>query len=868
MPKLLRNKVFVRYIPRMQQPTINDPRLPSLRREAHNNTLNGITLYETVDLQVLEKLINSDLLKKTFNNKICKVWHENEKQQLEKYRDKMEGSRAKIQYNKSKQNPYGRCNPENGVGLYNIRREIRHTLASETYTDIDIDNCHPRLLLLTLQGAGIDTPILRSYVENRQEWLDLVNRHYKILDLERIKTEPHLKKDIPKDLFIRLLFGGGSQPWVSKWGINVSFANQKLIDFENEIATINEWIAMANPQILEIAQKQKDESSNINGTICSYFLQECEVQVLEVIYLYCVRNGYIKNDNAVLCADGLMLEKQFFKPQLIQELQTEILAKTGYDLKLSNKPMELGYNEILDKSLRFNFLTYSTAEIANIFRVMYMNRYIFVDGKLYEYTGVYWQEQTDKRYTPLHLQVQGTFKKFICREIARGIEETDDTQTPGRSIQLGKLMAHVIAACDNNQPRKSLVDDIIYAITFNNIKMDANPDLLVFTNRVYDLGTAQWIQPNYKQYMSMTTGWNWNRAGADHTCLDKLLNQIFPNSKVRDHYLTILATGLWGKQVEKIFNATGEGGNGKGVLNELMMSAVGDYGYVLPSSVLISEIKEGANPAIANLHNKRLVVTSEPDSKKTINSSTAKSITGNQTLNCRGLYSSNCLTLLALTLLLECNKQPNFDEVNDAMLRRLDVIPFMASFKEQAAYEEFKVSCGNGDPSCYLVYQADPYFKSNHFKEDNRQALIEILLPYFEKFRKNGYKFVDVPQICQDATKKYLKKSDNIYGWFSEQFDEKSDSVLLVKTAFTLFKQSELYINMSKQDKRSNNLHNFTLELQKNMFLKKYFKERDTTYNKKQYKSAYIVGYVERLPDGCDERLIDEDETGFDEEKE
>ena len=116
----------------MQQPTINDPRLPSLRKEARNNTINGLTLYETVDLQVLEKLINSNLLKKTFNNKICQVWHENERQQLEKYRDKMEGSRAKIQYNKSKQNPYGRCNPENGVGLYNIRREIRHTLAFDS----------------------------------------------------------------------------------------------------------------------------------------------------------------------------------------------------------------------------------------------------------------------------------------------------------------------------------------------------------------------------------------------------------------------------------------------------------------------------------------------------------------------------------------------------------------------------------------------------------------------------------------------------------------------------------------------------------------------------------------------------------------
>lgn len=851
----------------MQQPTTDDSRLPYLRKEARPSCIDGLTLYETVDLQVLEKLINSNLLKKTFNNKICQVWHENERQQLEKYREKMEGSRAKIQYRKSRNNPFGRCNPENGVGLYNIRREIRHTLAVETYEDVDIDNCHPRLLLLTLQGAGIDAPLLRSYVENRQEWLDLVNAHYKVLQLERIKTEPHLKKDIPKDLFIRLLFGGSSKAWVSKWEINVSFANQKLIDFENEIATINEWIAMANPHILEIAQKQKDESCNINGTVCSYFLQECEVQVLETIYLYCVKNGYIKNNNAVLCADGLMIEKRFFKPELIKELETEILAKTGYDLKLSKKPMELGYNAILDKSLQFDSTLYSTAFMANIFRVLYMDRYIYVGGKLYEYTGVYWQEQTDKRYTPLHLKVQGSFKKFVCREIARAIDEADDTQTPGKSILLGKLMGQVIQACDNNTMRKSLVDDIIYAITFNHIEMDANPDLLVFKNAVYDLNAAKWTEPSYKQYMSMTTGWNWNRSGADHTCLNKLLDQIFPNSKIRDHYLTILATGLWGKQVEKIFNATGQGGNGKGVLNELMMSAVGDYGYVLPSSVLISEIKEGANPAIANLHKKRLVVTSEPDSKKTINSATAKSLTGNQTLNCRGLYSSNCLTWLALTLLLECNKQPNFDEVNDAILRRLDVIPFVSSFKEHDAYEEFKQSIDKHDPAGYLVYKADPYFKSNQFKDDNRQALIEILLPHFEKFRKNGYVFVDVPEQCREETKKYLKKSDNTYGWFSEQFDAKEESVVMIKDAFILFKQSELYLNMSKQDKRANNLHNFTEELRTNTFLKKHFRERDTTYLRKCYKSPYIVGYEERLPDRCDERLL-ADADDFSEEKE
>lgn len=859
----------------MQTPNFNDPRLASLRREAKPNCLNGITLYETVDLQVLEKLINSNLLKKTFNNQICKVWHDNEKQQLEKYRDKMVGDRAKIQYNKSKNNPFGRCNPENGVGLYNIRREIRHTLANDNYEDVDIDNCHPKILLLTLQGAGIDAPLLSSYVENRQEWLDLVNKHYKITQMDKVKEQPHLKKDIPKDLFIRLLFGGGSQAWVSKWGIEVSFANQKLIDFENEIATINEWMAMANPHILEIAEKQKDESCNINGTVCSYFLQECEVQILETIYLYCVKNGYIKNDNAVLCADGLMIEKRFYKPQLIKELEQEILIKTGFDLKLSNKAMDLGYNAVLDKSLKFEFRGYSTAFLANIFRVIYMDKYVYVDGKLYEYTGVYWEEQEDKRHTPLHIKVQKSFKHYIlhnlkeCWDEMLGTEK-EDPEYNKKMLGIGKCQEKFIQACDDNNKRKALVDDIIYAITFNHIEMNSHSNLLAFKNAVYNLDTAQWIKPEYKQYISMTTGWNWNRIQSDHTRLNKLLDQIFPNPKIRDHYLTILATGLWGVQIEKIFNATGKGGNGKGVLNALMLHAIGDYGYVLPSSVLTSEIKEGANPTIANLHKKRFGITSEPDPKKTINSSTVKSLTGEKKINCRGLYSSNCDTLLMLTLVIECNKQPNFDEVNDAIARRLDVTPFVASFKDKHLYDAATAGKTTEEIKAMNIYESDLYFKSEQFQNDNRQALIEILFTHFEKYRKNGYKFVDIPQECKEASDKYMKKSDNIYNWFSENYNPDINSVLMIKDAYNAFKESDLYMSMSKQEKRANNLHSFTEEIKENMFIGKHFKERDTSHNKIKYKSAYIVGFAEIPRERCNENIMTSaNDDGFNaEEKE
>ena len=60
-------------------------------------------------------------------------------------------------------------------------------------------------------------------------------------------------------------------------------------------------------------------------------------------------------------------------------------------------------------------------------------------------------------------------------------------------------------------------------------------------------------------------------------CRLKLLNTIFPQEDLKTLYLTILATGLDGMPLEQFILANGTGGNGKGLLNELVQHTVGDY---------------------------------------------------------------------------------------------------------------------------------------------------------------------------------------------------------------------------------------------------------------------------------------------------
>jgi phage/plasmid-associated DNA primase len=99
--------------------------------------------------------------------------------------------------------------------------------------------------------------------------------------------------------------------------------------------------------------------------------------------------------------------------------------------------------------------------------------------------------------------------------------------------------------------------------------------------------------------------------------------------------------------------------------------------------VLLDEIKEGANPAIASLNRKRFVLVQEPNGKRRICTATLKEITGDKIINARMCYVNDCKTNLSLTLVMECNELPALDEVGGGVERRVRAIPFGSRFVDK-----------------------------------------------------------------------------------------------------------------------------------------------------------------------------------------
>lgn len=324
----------------------------SLTIAPQSNVLDGITCFETVNEDVLNKLINSTLLKETFHNKHAEMAHGNEKKQLMKYRALVDDGVAFIQYKRREGNPYGRSNPKGALGLFSIRREIRHTLARDEYVDIDVKNCHPVMLLQICKIAGIECKLLEDYVNNRAHYYEFISRIYGV-DNEAVKK-----------LFIRLLYGGGFAGWAKEFIKNVK--KQVIIDyidtstglagsaqfideFYKEQQFIQKSIAEANPHLVSIVKNLKsndgyaDDGYNLNGSVCSQFLQEYEIRVLEQMYLYCVENDFVKNKNCVPSADGLMIKQKLFNSSIISGFVTRIQNKIGFDLTIIEKAMNSHY---------------------------------------------------------------------------------------------------------------------------------------------------------------------------------------------------------------------------------------------------------------------------------------------------------------------------------------------------------------------------------------------------------------------------------------------------------------------------------------------------------------------------------------------
>lgn len=319
----------------------------SLKLKFQKSKLNKLVLKEPIDINILNKLINSSLLKTNFNNKYSGALYENEKKQLIEYRKLVKDGYAYIKYNQVENMNIGRVTPQRALGLFSIRREIRQTLSKNSLVDIDIENCHPQILYQICKQNKIKCKYLTEYVNNRDN------------NLEEVKTTYKVDRESAKKLFIQLMYFGSFDSWRKDINNESTDKPTKFIKkFQEELKTIGDIIVNENPDLVKLVKDRKAEknitSFNLKGSVCSYFLQEHENRILEELYFYCVKKGYITKKIAVLCADGFMIPKDNYNKNMLSEFNILIKDTFNLDLTFTQKEMTQDYLNILDDSIITN----------------------------------------------------------------------------------------------------------------------------------------------------------------------------------------------------------------------------------------------------------------------------------------------------------------------------------------------------------------------------------------------------------------------------------------------------------------------------------------------------------------------------------
>ena len=262
-------------------------------------------------------------------------------------------------------------------------------------------------------------------------------------------------------------------------------------------------------------------------------------------------------------------------------------------------------------------------------------------------------------------------------------------------------------------------------------KLDTNKNLVCFTNGVYDLEHSIFRDGRPEDMISMTVGYDYieyDEGDEKIMMIHDMFRKIFTSPSVNNYMWKIMASVLCGDNWrQEIYFMNGVGANGKSVLANWLMKALGDYG-IKPSVSLITDKRgnaQSASPEIYSLKNKRFVYMEEPDEGENvkINHALLKDWSGGGTLRGRPLYADLETFNIMFKLFFSCNDFPKIS-TEEAMWRRLKVVHFKSKFvKPEATIHDPKTEFYRDErlASDDFIEEYSPYFMSILIEEYRTQ---------------------------------------------------------------------------------------------------------------------------------------------------
>ena len=284
-------------------------------------------------------------------------------------------------------------------------------------------------------------------------------------------------------------------------------------------------------------------------------------------------------------------------------------------------------------------------------------------------------------------------------------------------------------------------------------KMDESRHLFAFEDKVVDLerGITRAILPS--DFVCLHAGYKCPTTSnpAIRREIHAVLHSIWEDAEVVEYVLKVIASNLHGrKKWEEFYVWTGRGGNGKGLITEILKRAFGEYFHAIPHDCLTkrSDKKDAPNPPIAHARGKRFVQAQEPEADDKLQIGTIKELTGGDEITARALFRNPVKFVPQFGLFLQCNTIPKLNKLDGGIKRRMVIINFPFQFVEEPTEPHHR------------PINAD--LKDKISKSDEWRA--EFMLMLLETYRTIG-STMEKPAFIKEHTDEYLAENDAIKDW-------------------------------------------------------------------------------------------------------
>ncbi len=426
-----------------------------------------------------------------------------------------------------------------------------------------------------------------------------------------------------------------------------------------------------------------------------------------------------------------------------------------------------------------------------LYAALHQDEFIYVKNfqKWFVWCGHYWQEDkldyavgAVEKVALRYIEEIEILGSSLAQAMALG-EEGEDRQKSIRR-QMKRIYQRIEKLRSDAGRRNCLKfahTNYVNQLAITGDDFDKDPWLFACKNGVIDLKKGTLRAGKQKDYISKCSPVEWQGIDAPAKAWDKALDEIFEgNKEMIDFNRRFYGYGITGVVTEHVFSVHHGGGrNGKGLMFDMFMRAMGTYAGPIPSEMLLDSNKGGASanqtdPALLAMKGLRLAIASETDEGRKFSAAKVKWYTGGDVLTARGLYDKSPTSWDPTHLLaLLTNNKPDAPGTDFAFWSRCNLIHQRIKFLKDKP------------PMLPNERKADPELY-NSLREDLPGILAWLVRGCLE-WQKDGLK---PPEIVTSATEEY-QEDENYIGQFIKaaiEIDEKySVSAKKLYQAFEIF---------------------------------------------------------------------------------